>query len=61
MKKSVKVTTAALCAIMLATPLATVTNAEDYGISSQSGEYISEYARNSDYGGHIYLDLSEKA
>ena len=61
MKKSVKVTTAALCTIMLATPLAAVTNAQEYDIHTQSGEYISQNARNSDYGGNIYLDLSEKS
>ena len=61
MKKSVKVTTAALCALMLAAPLATVTNAKESENHALSGEYISEYTRNSDYGGNIYLDLSEKA
>ena len=61
MKKSVKVTTAALCAIMLAAPFATVTNAAESDTYTSSGEYISEHARNFDHGGNIYLDLSEKA
>ena len=60
MKKSVKVTTAALCAIMLAAPFAALTGAEEYGDHTKSGEYISQNTRNIDYGGNIYLDLSEK-
>lgn len=61
MKKSVKVTTAALCAIMLASPLATHVNATESDVYISSGEFTSEKARISSYSGNDYMDLTEKA
>ena len=56
MKKSVKVTTAALCAIMLATPLAT--SAKEPEDILKSGEYISENMYSINPSGDSYYDLS---
>ena len=61
MKKSVKVTTTALCTLMLATPLTIGTNAANSLTYNQSGEYSLSSTSDLEYGGHIYLDLSEKA
>ena len=61
MKKTVKVTTAALCAIMLASPLSVLTSAESQGEYSQSGEYITEISQNHLVSGNSYLDLSQKS
>ena len=61
MKKTVKVTTAALCAIMLASPLSVLTSAESQGEYSQSGEYITEISQNYLVSGNSYLDLSQKS
>ena len=61
MKKTVKVTTAALCAIMLASPLSMLTSAESQGEYSQSGEYITEISQNYLVSGNSYLDLSQKS
>ena len=61
MKKTVKVTTAAICAIMLASPLALSPKAEDITKLSQGGDYSTQITADIEYGGNIYLDLSEKA
>ena len=61
MKKSVKVTTAALCALMLSTPLAIPIGAQENQAYISSGESISENALNLSFSGNSYLDLSERA
>lgn len=61
MKKTAKVTTAALCALMLASPLALAPKAESPLTYQSSGEISASSTVNLEYGGNIYLDLSEKA
>ena len=61
MKKTTKVTTAALCALMLAAPLAAGANAQDPDAYISSGELSTEYGSIYQLSGDSYLDLSEKA
>ena len=61
MKKTTKVTAAALCAIMLSSPLAARIGAKESQEYISSGEYDTQISRNIEYGGNIYLDLSEKS
>ena len=58
MKKSVKATTAALCAIILATPFSMAAKANEPWEYSESGEYISENTRSFSLSGDSYYDLS---
>ena len=61
MKKTVKVTTAAICAIMLASPLTLLASAESQGEYKASGEYITEISQDNLFSGNSYLDLSQKS
>lgn len=60
MKKSVKVTTAALCAIMLASPLTIMTGAREPDAYISNSEYATQSTRSLEYTANSYLDLSEK-
>jgi len=60
MKKSVKVTTAALCAIMLASPLSAVAGARETDPYAYSGE-PSPLSRSLDYTHNAYLDIGDRA
>ena len=61
MKKSTRVTATALCALIIAATAALGTGAEESASYGSSGEYYAENTSDIEYGGNIYLDLSEKA
>ena len=61
MKKSTRVTATALCALIIAATAALSAGAEESALHEPSGEYYTENAHDIEYGGNIYLDLSEKA
>ena len=61
MKKTTKATTAALCALMLSSPLTLGISADSPPQYSISGEQESEFSVFSDDSGNMYLDLTERA
>lgn len=61
MKKTTRVTAAALCVLAMAGASAISSAAEKNESYISSGEYTTENIADIEYGGAIYLDLSEKA
>ncbi|MBQ7293348.1 MAG: cell wall hydrolase [Clostridia bacterium] len=61
MKKTTRATATALCALIIAGTTAMGAGAKNSDSYISSGEYQTEITSNLEYGGNIYLDLSEKA